>query len=43
MGKKLHISQSSQLSSKDLRLVVSIQTNRMCHITSTQMKDYFFL
>jgi hypothetical protein len=26
----------------DLRLVVSIQTNHMCHITSTQLRDYFF-
>ncbi len=26
----------------DLRLVVSIQTNHMCHITSTQLRDNFF-
>ena len=26
---------------KDLRLVVSIQTNHMCHITSTQLRDNF--
>ncbi len=26
----------------DLCLVVSIQTNHMCHITSTQLRDYFF-
>ncbi len=26
----------------DLCLVVSIQTNRTCHITSTQLRDYFF-
>ncbi len=25
----------------DLRLVVSIQTNYTCHITSTQLRDYF--
>ncbi len=26
----------------DLCLVVSIQTNHMCHVTSTQLRDYFF-
>ncbi len=26
----------------DLRLVVSIQTNHTCHITSTQLRDYLF-
>ncbi len=26
---------------KDLRLVVSIQTNHTCHITSTESRDYF--
>ncbi len=26
----------------DLRLVVSIQTNHMCHVTSSQLRDYFF-
>ncbi len=26
----------------DLRLVVSIQTNHTCHITSTELRDYFF-
>ncbi len=26
----------------DLRLVVSIQTNHMCHVPSTQLRDYFF-
>ncbi len=25
----------------DLRMVVSIQTNHMCHITSTQLRDIF--
>jgi hypothetical protein len=39
--RRLHISQRSPLSSKDLRLVVSIQTNHTCHITSTQLRDFF--
>ena len=40
MGKKLD---TRLLACKqDLRLVVSIQTNHTCHITSTQLRDYFF-
>jgi hypothetical protein len=26
----------------DICLVDSVQTNHMCHITSTQLRDYFF-
>jgi hypothetical protein len=26
---------------KDLHLVVSTKTNHMCHVTSTQLRDYF--
>ncbi len=37
-----HLSDVSTLF-KDLRLVVSIQTNHTWHITSTQLRDHFFL